>query len=59
MDLNTISQIVGSMGFPIAACVVMFYQNSRMQETLAKLSETLTLMSSRLSDLEDAVSRKE
>lgn len=59
MDLNTISQIIGSMGFPIAACVVMFYQNSRMQETLAKLSETLTLMSSRLSDLEDAVNRKE
>lgn len=59
MDLSAISQLIGSLGFPIAACVVMFYQNSKMQETLSKLSETLTLMSERLNDVEAAVKGKE
>lgn len=55
MDINTIGQLIGSVGFPIAACVVMFYQNTKMQETLSKLSETLTLMNERLHDVETAV----
>lgn len=52
MDINGITTIVGSLGFPIAACCVMFYQNSKLQETLNELSKTLTSMSERLSDIE-------
>lgn len=55
MDVNTISTLIGSVGFPIAACCVMFYQNSKLQETLAKLSETLSAMNERLKDVEEAV----
>lgn len=58
MEVTEIMNLVGSLGFPIAACIFMFYQNTKMQETLSKLSETLTLMSERLRDVEDAV-RKE
>lgn len=25
MDVNTLIQVVGSLGFPIAACVILFY----------------------------------
>lgn len=55
MDIQAISQLIGSVGFPIAACVVMFYQNSKLQQTLAELINTLTQMNERLSDVESAV----
>ena len=55
MDIQAISQLIGSVGFPIAACVVMFYQNSKLQQTLAELGNTLTQMNERLSDVESAV----
>ena len=55
MDIQAISQLIGSVGFPIAACIVMFYQNSKLQQTLAELTNTLTQMNERLSDVESAV----
>ena len=57
MDVTEITNLIGSVGFPIAACVFMFLQNAKMQETLSKLSETLSLMSERLKDVEDAVKK--
>lgn len=59
MDISALTNLVGSVGFPIAACIFMFYQNAKMQETLSKLSETLTLMSERLKDVEDAIKKGE
>ena len=58
MDINTIAQIVSTVGFPIAACCVMFYQNGKLQETLTQLSNTLAQMADRLKDVEDAVKNK-
>ena len=58
MDYNTIVSLIGSVGFPIAACCVMFMQNSKMQETLQELVKTLTTMNERLSDVEKAVNLK-
>lgn len=55
MDVNIISTLIGSVGFPIAACCIMFYQNSKMQETLTELTKTLSTMNERLSDVEEAV----
>ena len=59
MDANAIISLVGSLGFPIAACCVMFWQNSKMQETLSELTKTLTVMNDRLSDVEQAVKENE
>lgn len=59
MDYTVLSQLIGSLGFPIIACCVMFKQNSELQKTLAELSTTLTKVSERLSDLEDAVKGRE
>ena len=59
MDMNTIGTLVGTLGFPITACCVMFYQNGKLQETLAKLSETLVTIDLRLKDVEDSVKKGE
>lgn len=58
MDVNTISQLIGSLGFPIVACIVMFKQNSKLQETLSDLTKALTTMNERISDIEEAVKEK-
>ena len=56
--LQIIGNLIGSLGFPIAACCVMFYQNGKLQTTLSELTVTLTTMNERLSDVEDAVKEK-
>lgn len=55
MSISEFSQLIGSLGFPIAACVVMFYQNSSLQKTLNELSKTLTSMNERIKEIEDKV----
>ena len=42
MDFNTIMQAVSTVGFPIVACGVLFYQNSKLIETIGDLKNTLT-----------------
>lgn len=32
MDINAITQIIASLGFPIAACVAMFWQNTKLEK---------------------------
>lgn len=45
MDTNVIVQLVSSLGFPIACCIAMFWQNNRLNEThkeeVSKLNEAL------------------
>lgn len=41
MDLTTIMQAVSTVGFPIVACGVLFYQNSKLSETINQLNITL------------------
>lgn len=52
MDINVITTLVGSLGFPIVACCVMFKQNSELQKTLTDLTSTLSTMNTRLDDIE-------
>lgn len=53
MDVNTITQIVSSVGFPIAACCVMFYQNSKMQETLKDVSIAMQSLVTEINSIKD------
>ncbi len=55
MDINTLTSLIGSLGFPIVACCVMFYQNSELQKTLTELTKTLTTMNERISSIEDEI----
>lgn len=45
MDTNAIIQIVSSLGFPIACCVAMFWQNNKLNEShkaeVSKLNEAI------------------
>lgn len=41
MDFNTIIQAVGSVGFPIVACIYMIYINNKNTETHAQEIEKL------------------
>lgn len=45
MDANAIVQLVSSLGFPIACCVAMFWQNNKLNEShkaeVSKLNEAI------------------
>lgn len=53
MDITSITQLITTVGFPIACCVVMFYQNGKLQETLTSMTASLELMNERLSKIEE------
>ena len=53
MDITQIAQMSKSVGFPIACCCVMFWQNGKLQDTLSTMSSSLELMNERLSKLEE------
>lgn len=60
MDFTTISQFIGSLGFPIAVCCYMFYsmekeRESRKQE-MDKLTEALHNNTLVIQKLVDALS---
>lgn len=45
MDVNTLTQLVGSLGFPIVACGALFWRmvksDDRHKEEMNKMSEAL------------------
>lgn len=59
MDFEVISQLISSVGFPIAACCVMFYQNSKMQETLSSIATAMASMTDKIRDIETKLNKEE
>jgi len=53
MDIQVFAQIVSSVGFPIAACCVMFIQNNKLQDTLKEIAVTMQKMADAIDDLEE------
>ena len=51
MDLNNIAGLIGSLGFPIFACCVMFMQNQNLQKTLTEISVTMQKLADDLDEL--------
>ena len=45
MDTNVIVQLISSLGFPIACCIAMFWQNNKLNEShreeTTKLNEAI------------------
>lgn len=45
MDVTTLTQLIGSLGFPIAACIAMYItlnkQSEQHREEMTKLTESL------------------
>lgn len=48
MDINTISQLVGSLGFPILACVFLF---KFLTQTMKENTAALNTLSDTIADL--------
>lgn len=45
MDINAIVEVITRLGFPIACCIAMFWQNNRLNEShkaeITKLNEAI------------------
>lgn len=55
MDVNDIVTIIGSLGFPIVACVGMFYLYNR---TLKDFTSTLNDIASEIKELREELIKK-
>ena len=51
--METITQLISGVGFPIACCCVLFKQNGELQNTLTEISNTLQTLSERIRNLEE------
>lgn len=59
MDVTEITTMISTVGFPIAACCVMFYQNSKLQETLQDVTVTMQSLVDKIEAIEARVNPKE
>lgn len=54
MDIQAITTFITTVGFPIAACVALFWQNNKMSETISRNTEAIleltTIIKERLKD---------
>ena len=48
MDINAISTLIISVGFPIAACICLFYLLNKQTETLNELKIVMTKLIDKL-----------
>lgn len=55
MDVTEITTMISTVGFPIAACCVMFYQNSKLQATLQDVTVTMQTLVDKIEAIEDRV----
>lgn len=56
--MQELSQFISNIGFPIAACVVLFYQQIELTKTINELSNTLKGIDVRLDLLEKKEEKK-
>ena len=56
--MNELTNLITNVGFPIACCIVLFYNNSKFTETLNSLNVTLKEISTRIENLEDKMEVK-
>lgn len=57
--MQEIATLISSVGFPIAACVVMFMQNDKLQKTLGEISNTMILLNERIGKIEEKIDEEE
>lgn len=58
MGVEEISTLISSVGFPIAACVVLFIQNGKLQQTLSAISTTMQSLAEKIADIERKMEEK-
>ena len=55
MDVNSVTDLLSNVAFPIAAFVMMYYSNTKTLEELRKTVEENSLIMAKLSDRLDAL----
>ena len=60
MDVGTITSMIGSLGFPIVACIYMAYVNAKQteahKEEMAKITEAVNELKVAITSLVDKIS---
>lgn len=60
MDVGTITSMIGSLGFPIVACIYMAYVNAKQteahKEEMAKITEAVNELKIAITSLVDKIS---
>lgn len=46
-----LAELIASVGFPIAACCVMFFQNNKLQDTLKDICVTMQKMADEIDEI--------
>ena len=49
--MDQIVQLISNVGFPIACCIILFMQQSKLTKTLESIGTTMALMQQDLGDL--------
>ena len=61
MDVGTITNIIGSLGFPIAACIYMAYVNAKQteahKEEMSKMTEAVNDLKVAITSLVDKINK--
>lgn len=50
-DWTGITQLISTLGFPIVCCIVLFYQNNKLQDTLKNFENVLTQINASLTTI--------
>lgn len=53
MDVSTLSQLIGNLGFPIVCCGILFYMNNKMITLFAEMKDTISKNNELLQNLLD------
>lgn len=59
MEITEIFNLIGTVGFPIVACVALFTIMQKMTQALADLNTSLQIMNERISEIENKLEDKE
>lgn len=59
MDVTMLTQLIGSLGFPIVCCAYLFWENHNQRETHAEKEEKLTEAINKLTSAIDVLIEKE
>ena len=55
--MEEIEKLITGVGFPIACCIVLFFNNQKFTEALNQLNVTMTNLVNRLEQLEDKLNK--
>lgn len=56
-DVNDITQLINSVGFPIVCCGILFWNNFKLTTTITELTTTLKLIDERIEKLENKLQK--